>query len=52
MLTHPETVKRAQSLSVITRSLERVADHATNLAEDLIFLVEGQDVRHNRGHVA
>jgi phosphate transport system protein len=52
MRTHPETVERAQGLSVITRSLERVADHATNLAEDLIFFVEGHDIRHGRNNVA
>jgi phosphate transport system protein len=50
LLTHimadPGTVERALGLIFVSRALERVADHATNIAEDVIFLVEGRVVRH------
>jgi phosphate transport system protein len=48
MKRQPATVERAVSLLSASRQLERIADHATNLAEDVIFLVEGQIVRHRR----
>ncbi len=41
-------VRQALPLLVIARNLERIADHATNVAEDVIFLVRGVDVRHRR----
>jgi phosphate transport system protein len=44
----PKIVKRALSLLFIARNLERIADHATNIAEDIIFLRNGIDVRHRR----
>ena len=40
---------QALNALMISRSLERVADHATNIAEDVIFWVRGADVRHNVG---
>ena len=43
----PEAVERAVALLFIAKSLERIADHATNIAEDVIFLAEGKDVRHH-----
>jgi phosphate transport system protein len=46
MMADPSTIERALGLILISRCLERVADHATNIGEDLIFLVEGRDVRH------
>jgi phosphate transport system protein len=51
MRADPDTLHLAQGLILIVRSLERIADHATNIAEDLIFLVDGRDIRHSRGHV-
>jgi phosphate transport system protein len=52
MMSEPATISRALALILVSRCLERIADHATNIAEDLIFLVEGRDVRHNRHNVA
>jgi phosphate transport system protein len=47
MQDDPDTVSRALSLLFVARNLERIADHATNIAEDVLFLVEGIDVRHH-----
>jgi phosphate transport system protein len=51
LLTHmtndPDTVARALQLILISRSLERIADHATNIAEDVIFITTAADVRHH-----
>jgi phosphate transport system protein len=41
-------VSRALDLIFIARNLERIADHATNIAEDVLFLVQGVDVRHHK----
>ena len=46
MMADPGTIERALSLILISRNIERIADHATNIAEDVIFLVEARDVRH------
>lgn len=43
----PETTRQALDALLVARNLERVADHATNIAEDVIFWVRGADVRHN-----
>jgi phosphate transport system protein len=43
----PKTVRQAVNLMFVARNLERLADHATNIAEDVLFLVEGVDVRHH-----
>ncbi|HEV1285930.1 MAG TPA: phosphate signaling complex protein PhoU [Bryobacteraceae bacterium] len=43
----PENIKPALDLLAITRNLERLADHSTNVAEDVLFLVKGIDVRHH-----
>jgi len=44
-----ENIKPALSLLAVTRKLERLADHATNIAEDVLFYAKGIDVRHNSG---
>jgi phosphate transport system protein len=46
MKESPEVTQQALSALLISRNLERVADHATNIAEDVIFWVKGADVRH------
>jgi phosphate transport system protein len=46
MLGKPETIEPAVDLILISRHLERIGDHATNIAEDVIFVVEARDVRH------
>lgn len=51
MMADPGTIARALSLILISRNLERIADHATNIAEDVIFLVEAKDVRHHHMEV-
>jgi len=47
MMADPGTIERALGLILISRNIERIADHATNIAEDVIFLVEARDVRHH-----
>jgi phosphate transport system protein len=47
MKANPDKVRAYLDVLLITRSLERIADHATNIAEDVIFWVSGADVRHN-----
>ena len=42
----PEMAPQALNALIISRNLERVGDHATNIAEDVIFWVRGSDVRH------
>jgi phosphate transport system protein len=46
MMADPTTIPRAIRLILISRFLERVADHATNIAEMVVYLVEGRMVRH------
>jgi phosphate transport system protein len=47
MMADPGTIERALQLILVSRHLERIADHATNIAEDVIFVVEAKDVRHH-----
>jgi len=46
MIEDPRTISRAIRLSFIAKYLERMADHATNIAELVVYLVEGRIIRH------
>jgi phosphate transport system protein len=46
MLEDPSTISRALKLNYISKCLERIADHATNVAEMVIFMIKGKDIRH------
>jgi phosphate transport system protein len=46
MMASPENVRRALNLMIATKCLERIADHATNIAEEVVYLCEAQDIRH------
>ncbi len=46
MMADASTIARSMDLILVSRHLERIADHATNICEDVIFMVKGKDVRH------
>ena len=46
MIENPATISRAIELMFISKSIERITDHATNIAEEMIYLSQGKDVRH------
>ncbi len=46
------TIERAMSLILIARNLERIGDHATNIAEEIIYWIQGRDVRHGKAKAA
>jgi phosphate transport system protein len=46
MIENPDTIGRCLHLIVVAKSIERIADHATNIAEDVVYLYEAQDIRH------
>jgi len=46
MMEEPKTITRATRLIFVGKNLERIADHATNIAEMVIFMVKGKDIRH------
>jgi phosphate transport system protein len=52
MLQDPSTIEPALDLILVSRHLERIGDHATNVAEDVIFIVSARDVRHHVGDAA
>jgi phosphate transport system protein len=51
LLTHmmetPHIISAAMELFLVSRNLERVADLATNIAEDIVFMVEGKTIKHH-----
>jgi phosphate transport system protein len=47
MIERPATITRALNLMVISKSLERIADHATNIAEEVVYIYEARDIRHS-----
>jgi len=49
MMENPDTIARCLHWIVATKSLERIADHAKNIAEEVVFLCEAQDIRHAQG---
>lgn len=46
MMEDPGTISRAIKINYISKCVERIADHATNVAEMVIFMVKGKDIRH------
>jgi phosphate transport system protein len=49
--TDPSLAQRALSLILISRNLERIGDHATNIAEEVIYWIQGRDIRHGKAGV-
>jgi phosphate transport system protein len=47
MISDPKTITRAAHLMIVCRCLERIADHATNIAEDVIFMVDALVIKHH-----
>ncbi|HEV3060080.1 MAG TPA: phosphate signaling complex protein PhoU [Vicinamibacterales bacterium] len=50
MLGNPRVIEPSVELILISRQVERVGEHATNVAEDVVFLVEARDIRHRTAH--
>ncbi|MFO0675514.1 MAG: phosphate signaling complex protein PhoU [Polyangiaceae bacterium] len=50
MSEHPDEIPSAIAVVKVAKYIERIADHATNIAEEVIFMVRGEDVRHLRTH--
>ncbi len=48
MIENPQTITRALNLISIAHNLERIADHATNIAEEVVYLYEARDIRHQQ----
>ena len=48
MIENPKNITRCLNLMVVSKSLERIADHATNIAEEVVYLCEAEDIRYPR----
>jgi len=46
MIENPKTITRALNLMTVAKAIERIADHATNIAEEVFYLYKGEDIRH------
>ncbi len=46
MIERPQTIGRALELMFISKAIERIADHATNIAEEMVYLTQARDIRH------
>jgi phosphate transport system protein len=49
MMEDPKTIRRALALMMVSRALERIGDHGTNISEQVVYLVEAEDIRHRHG---
>jgi phosphate transport system protein len=52
MIEDPHTITRCLNLMSVAHNLERIGDHATNIAEDIVYLYEGRDIRHQNESAA
>lgn len=52
MIEDPHTITRCLNLMSVAHNLERIGDHATNIAEDIVYLYEGRDIRHQNESTA
>jgi len=48
MIEDPHTITRCLNLMSVAHNLERIGDHATNVAEEIVYLYEGRDIRHQK----
>src|SRR5690606_29927424 len=48
MIERPSNISRCLALMAVSKRLERIADHATNIAEEVVYLYEARDIRHAR----
>ena len=51
MMENPSTISRCLNLMTVSKSLERVGDHAANIAEEVVYLCEARDIRHEINRV-